>query len=235
MDEPTINGFTCRRWPRGLRRTDVGVSVMLGILAQLVGEKDLAVVQAYVTIVTGTISTIEYSLISIDEKKMCYIIKEKNFLPAYLSELAELGGSNGGCILAAMFRRLRWSRTVSDSSQSSPPTDNVHYVYTYTSRTVTYSLLRRTVVHTWTLRCSLDIRIYIRTQCTSLQLASRVFFLYHSDFRLESDQEPKYIHTPHTRDVKNTYSWSWLYILEFGRDNQSEDRFKRIHAFNWLS
>lgn len=42
---------------------------------------------------------------------MCYEIKkkkEKEDTPnTYLSELAELGGSNGGCILAAMFRRHR--------------------------------------------------------------------------------------------------------------------------------
>lgn len=55
--------FTCGRWPRGLRCADVGVSVVLGILAQLVGEKDLAVVQAHVTVVAEKIPTIEYSLI----------------------------------------------------------------------------------------------------------------------------------------------------------------------------
>lgn len=43
--------FTCGRWPRGLRRADVRVSVVFGVLTQLVGEKDLAVVQAHVTVV----------------------------------------------------------------------------------------------------------------------------------------------------------------------------------------
>ena len=37
--------------------------------------------------------------------------KKKEETPhTYLSELAELGGSNGSCILAAMFRRFRWPR-----------------------------------------------------------------------------------------------------------------------------
>lgn len=43
-------------------------------------------------------------------KKPCCIIRENDSPSAYLSELAELGGSNGGCILAAMFHQLRCSR-----------------------------------------------------------------------------------------------------------------------------
>lgn len=96
-----------------MRGADVGVSVVLGVLAQLV-EKDLAVVQAHVAVAAKNFNDrtfVDFQRAADDEKETCRITGGKGILlPAYLSELAELGGSNGGCILAAMFRRLRRSR-----------------------------------------------------------------------------------------------------------------------------